>query len=95
MKIVVQVAHEVPEDAFARVQQVLDATQLHDISFNGCDLSAERSDFTCIEEGTSHSDAARLFSAVEDAIRNPFEHDPDGYLLVPVGKGGFMKVVRG
>lgn len=47
---IVQIAHEVPADAVARVQAMLAETLLRDVAWSGDSFEIERADFTCIPD---------------------------------------------
>lgn len=93
MNIVIELADNVTAAAERRVRAVAAATQSSDINFNGDTISVVRGDFTCLAEGDDHSDAASLFTAVEQAIRDEREGTAWGidgpYTLVPKAEGGY------
>jgi hypothetical protein len=66
---IIQIAYEVPADAVARVEQVLDTARLTNPAWNGADFRIEREEYTCMPNNYSY-DANALFSQIQAAIAN-------------------------
>ena len=56
----IQIAYEVPADAFAKVEAHLEQVALRDVNWNGADFKIERDDFTCIADDESANAVALL-----------------------------------
>lgn len=93
MQIVIELGDEVGVAAERRIREAVEATEQHDIDFQGCQLVVRRGDFTCIAEGGGHRSAQRLFNFVGGLVHSgEFGVDPSGMRLIPIACGGFVEV---
>ena len=70
--ITVTIAHEVPDNAFARVEALLADVTLRHTDFGGASYIVQRGDYTELDNnspGVSEEDACTLFNWVQAAIR--------------------------
>ena len=70
--ITVTVAHDVPADAFARVEALLADVTLRHTDFGGASYIVQRGDYTELDNnspGVGEEDACTLFNWVQAAIR--------------------------
>ena len=82
--MLIQIAYSETPEAVARVRQMLDATTLHDIDFNGEEFVIERDEYTCIP-GRDDEDANTLFTAICARLRCDFESPKAGFGLTAMG----------
>ncbi len=68
--MIINVAHEVPQDAYDRAAKVVEHYALYEAGFAGA--SIERGEFTCVPDSES-IDANVLLNAVRHAIDNDEE----------------------
>lgn len=65
--MIVNVAYEVPQDAYDRAVKVVEHYALYEAGFAGVEI--ERGEFTCVPDSES-ADANVLLNAVRHAIEN-------------------------
>lgn len=69
MSITINVAYEVPANAFARVEALAREVEQRDANFGGADIQVKRDDFTCVDDRDEYRGAA-LLARVYRAIEN-------------------------